>query len=73
MLLLGHVGITIATAKILESSINKKSKYKNIALDYIIVASLIIPEILDTPLVVTLAQKPVGSAGYIFHSLGFIL
>jgi hypothetical protein len=75
MLLFGHIGTTLGAAKIIEVLSNKSSKAQVKApIDYrLIMLGAMLPDIIDKPLVLMLADKPVGSARFIAHSLIFIV
>ncbi len=73
MLLFGHLGTTLGAARIIESLSSKSgSTQAKASIDYrLIMLGAMLPDIIDKPLVLMLADKPVGSARFIAHSLIF--
>jgi inner membrane protein len=75
MLLLGHLGTTIGVASLIEELIGSFHKDKvKASIDYrLVMVGSMLPDIIDKPLVLLTASKPVGSARFIAHSLVFII
>jgi inner membrane protein len=75
MLLLGHLGITIGAASLIEKFIGNSNKdNEKVSIDYrLVMVGSMLPDIIDKPLVLLTASKPVGSARFIAHSLIFII
>lgn len=75
MLIFGHLGITFGIIKTFEKLDEMIGKYKNESkIDYrMVFLGGLLPDIIDKPLVVLLANTTVGSAKSIAHSLAFIL
>jgi hypothetical protein len=74
MLLLGHLGTTLGAAGLIEKLIGNFHKDKvKVSIDYrLVMVGSMLPDIIDKPLVLLTASKPVGSARFIAHSLIFI-
>jgi hypothetical protein len=75
MLIFGHLGTTLGAARVIELLSNRPSKAQvKASIDYrLVMLGAMLPDIIDKPLVLMLADKPVGSARFIAHSLIFIV
>lgn len=68
MLIFGHLGTTLGTAKLLEGISFE------VPIDYrLVMLGAMLPDIIDKPLVLMTTYKPVGSARLAAHSLIFII
>jgi inner membrane protein len=75
MLLLGHLGITVGAVSVVERFFGSVHKNKSkVSIDYrLVMIGSLLPDLIDKPLVLLTASKPVGAAKSVAHSLVFIV
>jgi inner membrane protein len=75
MLLLGHLGTTLGAVSLIEKFFGSVHKNRlKVPIDYrLVMIGSLLPDLIDKPLVLLTATKPVGAAKSIAHSLVFIM